>query len=95
MGFKEAKKRAIECLNETNYASEGRNDIDEKNHLFTGLVSAADLVAILKKCRGSEHSQSPHHQDSKIQVHVIVSSGWYIKFYFYPDLMFISVHPTS
>lgn len=95
MGFNEAKKRAIECLIAGNYGSEARGDIDDKNYLITGQLSCEELITILKRCRGNEHSQSRHHASSSIDVHVIVSSDWYIKFYFHPELMFISVHPVN
>jgi hypothetical protein len=74
------------------YAYISRNDIDQKNLLAVGKVSLAKVVAVLKKSRGTEHSCSPHHQDETIEVHVIVCGGMYIKFYFDPDTVFLSVH---
>lgn len=92
-GFKAAKKAAIEALISGNYQHEARNAIEVKNLLATGEVSAEFVAGILRKSRGTEHSCSPHHAVSRIEVHVIRSSGWYIKFYFIdPDTFFISVH---
>ena len=47
------------------------------------------------RCKGSEHQTSPHHVINSVEVHVIKTQGWYIKFYFLdadPDTVFISVH---
>jgi hypothetical protein len=47
----------------------------------------------VKACNGSCHDASPHHADSRMEVHVLRRAGWYVKFYFLdPDTVFISVH---
>lgn len=92
MGFKEVKAKAIADLLSGDYAHEGRGDIDEKNLLQSGQIGAEDVVALLKMSRGGDHSSSPHHQDANLEVHVIKCRDWYVKFYFDPDTMFISVH---
>lgn len=95
MGFTDIKKRAIENLLAGNFQHVIRNEIDDKNHLVGSKITLEHVIAVLKQCRGQDHSQSPHHQDPDITVHVITSNGWYIKFYFDPDLMFISIHPIE
>lgn len=93
VGFKEAKQKVIAALMSGTYSHEARGSIDVKNKLHTGEVSAQDVIDILKRCRGTDHSCSPHHFDDSIDVHVIESGSWYVKFYFLdPDTVFISVH---
>jgi hypothetical protein len=73
------------------YLHEARNDVDIKNELATGEISASDVAALIKGSTGNDHLRSPHHSDPSI--HVISRKGWYIKFYFVdPDTWFISVH---
>lgn len=92
MGFKEVRMKVIEDLVTGNWAYEARADIDEKNLLAIGKVTPADVIALVTGCRGNEYSSSPHHQDASLMVHVFKVRGWYVKFYFLPDTMFISVH---
>ena len=92
--FKNAKIYLIECLKNGNYlhAQRGGN-ICVKNKLLTGEISARELIEIIKKSNGSHHLCSPHHLDASINVHIIRTAGWYVKFYFVdPDTWFISVH---
>ena len=95
MGFTAVKAMAIAKLLAGDYAHEGRGDIDDKNLLATGVVSAKDVADVLKRSRGQDHTSSAHHQDASVEVHVIACSGWYVKFYFDPELMFISVHTAG
>lgn len=94
--FKDAKRRVITALQDGNYEIEARNNIDEKNLLAIGQVTAEDLIKLIKRCSGIQHSCSLHHTSSKFLVHVMNPSGWYIKFYFLDDsdgsTVFISVH---
>jgi hypothetical protein len=97
MGFKEAKSKVIACLNTGQISHEVRNEIDTKNLLSTGVVSASEVAKIIGRSRGDCYSSSPHHFDDTIDVHLIKTpvSGkiWYIKWYFAePNSMFISVH---
>jgi len=97
MGFREAKKKVIECLNNGYILHEERNNINVKNLLSTGVVSISGITTIIGRARGNTYSSSPHHYDAEIDVHVIKTtySGqhWYIKWYFIePDCVFISVH---
>ena len=97
MGFKEVKRKVIECLDNGYVIHEARNNIDIKNLLSTGAVSVGEVATIIGRSRGNDYSSSPHHFDSEIDVHIIKAShsgkGWYIKWYFTePDCVFISVH---
>jgi hypothetical protein len=102
VNFKDAKRRAIEALRSGDFQHEARNDIDDKNLLVTGRITAEQVVTLLNRCRGTQHASSPHHQDASIEVHVFkpvaraadgTQTRWYIKLYFLdPDTWFISVH---
>ncbi len=93
MGFKAAKQGILMALAEGRYLHAARKDIDAKNDLKTGRVTADQVAEVIKRSRGFDHSESPHHQVPSILVHTITKNGWYIKFYFLePDAWFISVH---
>ena len=92
-GFMAVKRGVIEALATGRYQFEARREISVKNLLATGEVSAAALVAALRRCTGSDHASSSHHRVPGIVVHVIKAGGWYLKFYFLePETWFISVH---
>ena len=93
-GFIAAKQAVIAALQSGLFQHEARRQIDLKNLLQAGAVSPAEVEAIVRRAKGSEHQCSPHHQAPSVDVHLIVSQGSYIKFYFIddPDTMFISVH---
>lgn len=93
MGFKDAKKALITALQTGNFQHQSRVNISTKNLLSTGAVTAADVLSIIGRCKGSHHSCSSHHSIKNIDVHVIEFEGWYVKFYIItPNVMFISVH---
>ena len=93
MGFKLVKEKVITALLMGTYEHEVRVDIDEKNRLQNGEVTAQFVIDLIRKSTGNDYSSSPHHQDSKVEGHVIVKNEWYIKFYFIdPSAVFISVH---
>lgn len=93
MGFSTVKQEVIEALLSGDYGHEVRGDIDIKNLLSTGAVTAAAVVDIIKRSRGGDYACTPHHLAAEIDVHVITREGWYIKFYFLdPQTTFISVH---
>jgi len=98
MGFRDAKKQVIECLNNgwIEHVLE-RSRIDVKNRLATGEVSAAQLANIIGRARGGDYESSPHHFDASTEVHIITilhgGTRWYIKWYYLePNAVFISVH---
>jgi len=98
MGFKEAKKKAIECLLKGDVRHEtDRASINEKNLLLTGAVSQEAVAEILRKTKGDEHECQPHHSVKSIEEHIVkrkrAKENWYIKWYFVePNTVFISVH---
>lgn len=93
MGFSAAKRKLLAALASGDFQHEVRDAIDVKNVLATGQISVAELVVIVRRANGLEHSTSPHHGDASITVHVLKTGGWYIKFYFLnPSTFFISVH---
>lgn len=95
--FSQARRQVIQCLESGHVLHEARSNIDVKNLLQVGAVTSAEVVQILKKARGNEHSYSPHHMDANVDVNIVKTSyqgqNWYIKWYFIePDAVFISVH---
>ncbi|CAA7617207.1 conserved hypothetical protein [Magnetospirillum sp. LM-5] len=94
MGFRDAKKGVLLALSTGAYQHEARGgDIYVKNKLAVGEITPGQVADIIKKCRGSDHATSPHHQIQAIDVHVLKKDGWYIKFYLLDsDTWFISVH---
>ena len=97
MGFKAVKAKILDCLARGDISHEQRGDIDIKNLLAIGQVSASEVAEILGRARGDSYSSSPHHLVTSIDVHVVktrhAGQDWYIKWYFVdPDSVFISVH---
>jgi hypothetical protein len=93
VGYRSAKKEILRALRNGNYQHESRGDIDVKNLLALGKVSAIEVATLIASSDGSMHTESPHHVVKGITVHVIKVKNWYIKFYFVdPDAWFISVH---
>lgn len=91
--FKKIKSTVIGALRNGSYQHEARNNVNVKNLLMTGQVSANDVDKILSNCTSDQLTTSPHHDDSSIVVHVVTKGTWYIKFYFLdPNTVFISVH---
>lgn len=92
-GYSSVKRALIAALRSGNYQHAVRNDIDEKNLLATGVVSAAEVIHCVTRSHGGQYSCSPLHGSVNIPCRLIRSHGWYIKFYFIePDTYFISVH---
>jgi hypothetical protein len=97
MGYREIKRKVVDCLNKGYVSHELRNDIDVKNLLAIGQVSLEEVAKIIGRSRGNDYSFSPHHFDTNITVHIIktkqAGQKWYIKWYFVePNSVFISVH---
>jgi hypothetical protein len=96
--FKETREELIKKLEAGDFDSEPRDAMDEKNLLAIGVVSAADVVRLLRRCKGTQYSASPHHKVKKILVHIFQPVDmdrrrWYIKAYFVARrAIFISVH---
>src|SRR5687767_8687120 len=95
MGFKETKKKAIECLLSGRFYAEDRVDSPRKNLLAKGLISPAQVMEILKSCRGDRRYYEERSLDgnTKLKVHIFKTEVWYIKLYFMePNCFVISVH---
>lgn len=98
MGFRKAKNQVIECLNKGSIQHEmDRCDIDVKNLLATGEISAEHVANIIGRARGNDYECSPHHFNQSIEVHILTTNHdgitWYIKWYYIePNVVFISVH---
>ena len=93
MAYKVAKARVLQALKTGAYLHEPRSGIDVKNLLAMGEISVEDVMTLIARSSGTEHTESPHHVLKTIPVHCIITKGWYIKFYFLdPDTWFISVH---
>tara|TARA_R110000850_G_scaffold214249_3_gene340173 strand:- start:4574 stop:4858 length:285 start_codon:yes stop_codon:yes gene_type:complete len=93
MGFKAAKAALINALKNGNYQHAERGSIDVKNLLAIGRVTAEELIEVIKRCDGTQHSCSKHHQVKELDVHLIKCNEWYVRFFFItPDVWFISVH---
>ncbi len=92
-GFRETQRAVIAALESGEYQHVSRGDIDIKNLLATGEVSAREIVEVVRSCRGIHHASSPHHAVAAVEVYVLKRDGWYIKFFFIePDTWLISVH---
>lgn len=105
-GFLAARTRVIAALKDGRVQHDARDALAEKNLLAVGAVTPAEVISVLERCRGGDHTASPHHAsalaDRGVKVHVFetAQSGecWYIKAYFLsaapPDdnAIFISVH---
>lgn len=87
------KRAVIAALRSGMFQHEARAGINVKNLLATGQVAAQFVEALIMRSDGTQYSSSPHHIVSSIDVHIIVSSGWYVKFYFVgnPETVSISV----
>ncbi|HJM49286.1 MAG TPA: hypothetical protein QGF63_05485 [Alphaproteobacteria bacterium] len=93
MGFRDAKRRVIQALKGSVFQHAVRGEIDEKDLLHSGVVTKEEVLEIVKMCNGTHHTETPHHLDGSIVVHVLKRDGWYIKFYFVDtNAFFISVH---
>lgn len=76
IGFKEAKRRAIEALrNMTNQVAQ-RREIEAKNLLYANEVSEEDIIAVISKYRGQDHEMRPHDMIKTIDVHILRKDGW-------------------
>lgn len=92
-GFKAVTSAVVTALQAGAYLHVARGDIEVKNLLAVGAVSASEVVDIISACSGRHYSSSPHHAVPSIEVHVLRRHSWYIKFYFIePQTWFISVH---
>ena len=97
VGFKEAKRQVLDCLNNGYVLHQQRSAIDSKNLLAIGEMTHEEVAVIIARSIGGAYHCSPHHMDSSIDVHVLATSyrgqRWYIKWYYVePYSVFISIH---
>ena len=98
MGYRQAKRQVLECLVDGRIEHElDRCEIDIKNLLLTGVVTATQVADAIGRSSGTEYECRRHHFDEMIEVHIISTQydgrSWYIKWYFIaPNVVFISVH---
>lgn len=97
MSFGEARHRLIEALRDGRYEHEARDALAEKNLLAVGGVTADDVILMLRRCRGDQFRESPHHFDRTVTVlefrPLLDEDRWYVKAYFLAEsAVFVSVH---
>lgn len=100
MGLRTARAATIEALLTGNFQHEVGETRAEKNLLAIGDVSPDDVIGLLRRSRGTDYRESPHHRDRTVSVHVFTPRAdgqrWYIKVYFIDGFgetaTFISVH---
>lgn len=92
--YRQVKRAVISALRAGKFQHETRTGINVKNLLATGHITAQFVEALIARNDGTQYSSSPYHSVPSIDVHIIVSGGWYVKFYFVgdPETVFISVH---
>jgi hypothetical protein len=92
--YREVKRAVISALRSGRFQHEARAGVNVKNLLATGQITAQFVESLIARSDGTQYSSSPHHNAASIDVHIIVSGGWYVKFYFVgdPETVFISVH---
>lgn len=70
-GFRKARHDVIAALESGNYLHVARGDIEVKNLLAMGEVTAEVLIRVIRSCSGVHHHCSPHHAVLAIDVHVL------------------------
>ena len=105
--FREARRRIVASLLDGSFQHEYRQVTQGKNLLDTGEVTPAEVVTLLQRCRGDQHTRCPHHLDGAILVHIFqptrADEQWYIKAYIIEEseedrsdvAIFISVHKSE
>ncbi|MBI5169182.1 MAG: hypothetical protein HZA61_06815 [Candidatus Eisenbacteria bacterium] len=96
-GFREARAGLIRALELGQFEFEIGEVREGKNLLQTGEVTREFVIGLLRVCRGSDHSTSPHHFAPSLSCHVFKPVAkrvrWYIKCYFPgATTVLISVH---
>lgn len=103
MGLKSAKLRVVTALRAGTFEHEAREALAEKNLLAIGAVSAEFVADLVQRTSGADYSESPHHLDGAVIVHVfrpsVQRNRWYVKVYFLEhegrQAVFISVHRSE
>ena len=71
IGFKEAKRHALEALEMGVFQHEVRNQIDEKNLLHAGDVTTEEVINIIERCNGRHHTENSHHTIAPVTLHLL------------------------
>lgn len=96
-GYLAVKRALIAALAAGRFQHETRGQIGTKNLLQSGLVSAIEVEQWVARSNGSQYACRPDHRVPSVDVHILITQGWYLKFYFVgdPDVVFISVHRAA
>lgn len=97
MGFKDVRYLLLDALETGRYQHEYRADMESKNLLAVGEVTAEFVARLLRRCTGDQYRASPYHFDRSVLCHkftpVLDGERWYLKAYFLSaKAVFISVH---
>jgi hypothetical protein len=100
MSFRQSQHQLVAALRAGTFEHEMRDVLSEKNLLAVGEVTVEEVIEVVSRARGGDHTESPHHWDPETTVHVyrpvIDGVRWYIKAYFLNppggSAVFISVH---
>lgn len=98
MSFDAYRSLLVEKLASGEFSHEPREAMEEKNLLAVGVVSAAAVGRLLRRCTSQQYAMDQHHKLPRVVVHVfkpvdVDGAGWYIKAYFLRGgATFISVH---
>jgi hypothetical protein len=65
-GYKQAKRDILNALDRGNYQHESRGDIDVKNLLATGKVTAREVADLIAASDGTMHTESAFTNRSRI-----------------------------
>ncbi len=93
IGFTAAKQKLVAALDNGDYLHAARSgNLNSKNLLLPGQVSAEQIASIVKACQGPDYTSDPLHSCPSVEVYILKGDGWYIKFCFLenPSVMFIS-----
>ncbi len=102
MGFHDARRRLLDCLEEGCIGHWPRKDAYRKNWLQSGRMTVEHVRELLIRCNGTQYRQSVHDFDAETSVHEFFpdhgATHWYVKVFFDDHLgvaMFMSVHPSG
>lgn len=70
-GFEAVRRALIAALEAGLYLHASHGDIEVKNLLATGAVSAAQVIDVILACNGTHYRSSPHHAVASVEVHLI------------------------
>lgn len=102
MGFADARAGLLEALRVGEFGFWFREDAFRKNWLQHRRISTDEVRAMLVRCNGTQHRESPHDYDPSQRVHEFFPEWqgrrWYLKAFYDEDLRqwtFMSVHPSG